>query len=176
MKRLRSFVRPLRPLAIAVAAVALSVIVWLSYCEYRNSRDVPPPTEAELRAHLARATGWMFANSARVSNEDNPMLWVFVREAGRLTGDAHLLAMANEYRERYVKGTLSQFFFDSSGSEQLTNRFIVFRNDWADYQRLFVYGATCNNSARIFCGSARYPPASPSGAGRFGSLSPNRSN
>jgi hypothetical protein len=124
------------------------VIAWLSYCEYRSARDVPLPSEAELRDHFKQAAGWLFANSARVSTEDNPMLWVFVWQAARLTGDTHLLAMANDYRERYVKGTISQFFFDSSGSEQFADRSIVFHDNWVDYQRLFAYGATCNNSAR----------------------------
>jgi hypothetical protein len=131
-----------------VAALAASVIAWLSYCEYRNSRAVQPPSEVELREHFRRAVDWVLANRSQVSAENNPMLWVFVREAGRLTDDEHLLVMANEFQARYVKGTLSQFFFDSSGSEQLAGLHIVFRDDWADYQRLFVYGATCNDSAR----------------------------
>jgi hypothetical protein len=76
------------------------------------------------------------------------MLWLFIREAGRLSGDVQLSAMASEYQTRYAKGTLSQFFFDPSGSERLASQRTFFPNDWGDYQRLFVYGATCNNSAR----------------------------
>jgi hypothetical protein len=148
MKRPRSVTRLLRTLAICIAAPAVVLIAWLCYCEYRSARDVPLPSEAELRAHLKRAVGWIFANKARVSSENNPMLWVFVREAGRLTDDAELLELANEYQARYVKGTISQFFFDPRGSEQLAGQTLVFRDDWVDYQRLFVYGATCNNSAR----------------------------
>jgi hypothetical protein len=56
--------------------------------------------------------------------------------------------MASEYQTRYAKGTLSQFFFDPCGSEQLAGRRLTFPDNWADYQRLFVYGATCNNSVR----------------------------
>ena len=148
LERLTPLVRPLRWLALCVAAVAVGVIGWLCYCEYRNSQDVPPPTEAELREHLGHATGWIFTNRARVSTENNAMLWLFIREAGRLSGDVQLSGMASEYQTRYAKGTLSQFFFDPSGSEQLASRRIFFTNDWGDYQRLFVYGATCNNSVR----------------------------
>jgi hypothetical protein len=140
--------RAFRAPALCAAALAISLIAWLSYCEYRNSRDVPPPTQAELRAHLQRATSWIFANSVRVSNDNNPMLWLFLRDAARLTGDVRLSDMASEYQTRYVKGTLSQFFFDPGGSEQLAGRRITFPDNWADYQRLFVYGATCNNSVR----------------------------
>jgi hypothetical protein len=148
MKWPRSLARLLRTLAICIAAPAAMLMAWLSYCEYRSARDVPPPSEAELRDHLKRAVGWIFANRARVSSEDNPMLWVFVREAGRLTDDAELLALANEYQTRYVKGTIAQFFFDPSGSERFAGKMIVFPDNWVDYQRLFAYGATCNNSAR----------------------------
>jgi hypothetical protein len=110
MERFPFFARALRTLAICTAALVISVMGLLAYCEHRNARDVPPPSEAELRDHFKRAADWLFANSARVSSEDNPMLWVFVWEAARLTGDTHLQAMANDYRERYVKGTISQFF------------------------------------------------------------------
>lgn len=90
----------------------------------------------------------MVANAARISTENNPMLWVFISEAGRLTGEARMLAMAADYRERYIKGTVSRYFFDSTGSEQLLGKVLVFPASWADYQRLFVYGATCNDSVR----------------------------
>jgi hypothetical protein len=148
VRRSKPRARTFRALALCAAALAMSLLAWLSYCEYRNSRDVPPPTEAELRAHLERATGWIFANSDRVSKDNNPMLWLFLRDAARLSNDARLSAMASEYQTRYVKGTLSQFFFDPGGSEQLAGRRITFPDNWADYQRLFVYGATCNNSVR----------------------------
>lgn len=148
VERPKTLARGFRVLALCAAALAISLIAWLSYCEYRNSRDVPPPTQAELRAHLERATGWIFANSVRVSNDNNPMLWLFLRNAAQLTGDAQLSGMVSEYQTRYLKGTLSQFFFDPSGSEQLAGRRINFPDNWADYQRLFVYGATCNNSVR----------------------------
>jgi len=59
--------------------------------EYRNSQDVRPPTEAELREHLGHAAGWIFANRARVSTENNAMLWLFIREADRLSGDGSTL-------------------------------------------------------------------------------------
>jgi hypothetical protein len=125
VERPRALARRFRALALCAAALAISLIAWLSYREYRNSRDVLPPTQAELRAHLERATDWIFANSARVSNDNNPMLWLFVRDAARLTSDARLSGMVSEYQTRYVKGTLSQFFFDPGGSEQLAGRRIM---------------------------------------------------
>ncbi len=140
--------RLLRAFAVGIAVLAGGAVLWFSIAEYRNSREVPSPSEAELREHLSRATGWIFTNSASVATENNPMLWVFMRETGRLTGDTRLLTMATEYQEHYVKGTISQFFFDSKGSEQLAGKMLVVPYDWADYQRLFVYGATCNNSVR----------------------------
>jgi hypothetical protein len=106
------------------------------------------PSQAELRQHFERAAGWMFANESRISTENNPMLWVFITEAGKLTRNARILAMAGAYREHYVKGTINQFFFDPSGSEKIAGQRLTFLDSWADYQRLFVYGSTCNSSVR----------------------------
>jgi hypothetical protein len=146
VERLRSLSRPLLWLALCVAVLATGAIGWLSYCEYRNSREVPPPTEVELRQHLGRAVGWIFANISNVSTENNPMLWLFIRDAARLSHDTRLTAAADEYQSHYLKGTLSRFFFDPNGSELLAGQHIEFPAYWADYQRLFIYGATCNTS------------------------------
>jgi hypothetical protein len=144
----RKLIRPALWLAIGIGAIAVSVSAWLGYCEYKNSADVPPPSQTELREHFERAAGWMFANAPRISTENNPMLWVFIDRAGKLTDNARILAMASAYQQRYTNGTLSQFFFDPNGSENVAGRRLTFPAYWADYQRLFVYGTTCNNSAR----------------------------
>lgn len=144
----RIFVQTLRWSAICAAVLGGIVLAWLAYCEYLNSRDVLPPSATTLRTHFKRATEWMIANREHISTENNPMLWVFISEAGRLTGNAPILAMAAEFRDRYIKGTVSQYFFDSSGSAQMAGQLVILPSDWEDYQRLFVYGATCNSSVR----------------------------
>jgi hypothetical protein len=133
---------------IGLAVFVIIAVTCLSHWEYINSRDVPAPSAAELRQHLTRATDWVFANSTQVATENNAMLWLFLWQAAKLGNNARLLDMANEYREHYAKGTVSQFFFDSSGSEQIARQPIHLSSQWADYQRLFVYGATCNESVR----------------------------
>jgi len=133
---------------LSLAALIITAVTWLAYCEYTNSRAVPQPTVTELREHLARANGWIFAHSAQVSTENNTMLWVFLWKAAQLDHDERLLAMANEFRARYTQGTLTQFFFDSSGSEQFAHKRVVLGPGWPDFQRLFVYGSTCNESVR----------------------------
>jgi hypothetical protein len=151
VERLKPLSRPLLRLALCVAALAIGAIGWLCYCEYRNSREVPPPTEVELRQHLGRAVGWIFANISQVSTENNPMLWVFIRDAARLTGDTRLMASADEYQSRYVKGTVSQFFFDPNGSEQLAGRHIDFPDDWD------VVGRLPGNRVLVWEGGRLYP-------------------
>jgi hypothetical protein len=134
--------------SIVIAALAVSAIAWLGYCEYNNSRAVPPPSEAELREHFERAASWMFTHAPGIATENNPMLWVFIDEAGKLTGNAQLLEMATAYQQHYTNGTLSQFFFDPRDSEKVAGQQIHLPYYWADYQRLFVYGSTCNDSVR----------------------------
>ena len=128
----QSIIRLLLWPAIVIAAVAASAVAWLGYCEYNNSRAVPMPSQTELREHFARAAGWMFANEPRISTENNPMLWVFITDAGKLTGNTRILTMASTYREHYVNGTINQFFFDPGGSEKVAGRRLTFPDFWAE--------------------------------------------
>jgi hypothetical protein len=137
-----------RWLATLAAALAISLAAWIGYCEYRNSADVPSPTQSELREHFSRAQRWMYDNSARLENDDNGMLWLFVRDAGRAAGDLKLLDLAAEFQSRRVNGTLMQYVFDPHGSDQIAGQRLTFEANLDDYKRLFIYGATCNASAR----------------------------
>ena len=137
-----------RWLAMLSAALAIGVAGWIGYCEYRNSVDAPPPSESELRERLSRARHWIYANSESLLNDDNAVLWLFVRDAGRTTGDLKLLDLASEFQVRRVNGTLMQYLFDPDGSEQIAGQQVAFDHTMDDYKRLFVYGATCNGSAR----------------------------
>jgi hypothetical protein len=122
----------------------LTCVSWLLYCEHANAVDVPAPTEAELRSSLARTAAWVVANRCSLLRENNAMLWLFVREAGRLSNDSQLTSLASEYQAQSTDHTVSRFFFDSSGIERMRESTILLSSDWEDYQRLFVYGATCN--------------------------------
>lgn len=137
-----------RWLAILTATAAIAIAAWIGYCEYRNSVDASLPGEPDLREHFSRAQHWIYGNSERLLNEDNAMLWLFVRDAGRAAGDLRLLDLASEFQTRRVNGTLTQYLFDSSGSEQIASQRLTFEANLDDYKRLFVYGATCNASAR----------------------------
>ena len=133
-----------RWLVLCLALLMLSCVGWLVYCERANGVDVPAPTEAELRSSLARAAAWVVANRSTLLRENNAMLWLFVSEAGRLSNDSRLTSLAREYQAHSTDRTVSRFFFDSSGIERMREATILLSSDWEDYQRLFVYGATCN--------------------------------
>jgi hypothetical protein len=119
-------------------------LAWLLYCEHQNSTDVPFPNDTELRASLSRARQWIIQNRDSVLHENNAMLWLFVRNSGRLSKDPLLDSLASEYQAQSTEGTISQFFFDSTGIDRARNALIGLSDDWQAYQRLFVYGATCN--------------------------------
>jgi hypothetical protein len=131
-----------------LAVIFLAVAASILYCEHQNSTDVPPPTQSELRASFEKAAAWIQQHREATLRENNSMLWLFVREAGRLSGNSQLAALATEYQDRSTQGTIAQFFFNPQGSEQIrTTRLDL--SDWQGYQRLFVYGATCNVSLRF---------------------------
>jgi len=144
-----AFRRAIRWLALSLVAIGLAGFVTFLYCEHQNSAEVAAPTLAEVRASFERASAWIEGNRDAILRENNSMLWLFVREAGRLSGDPQLAALASEYQAQSARGTISQFFFDPTGSEQIRGARIELSDDWQGYQRLFVYGATCNVPLRF---------------------------
>ena len=132
-----------------LASLALAGILAFLYCEHQNSREVGAPTPAEARASFDRASAWIQRNQETVLRENNPMLWLFVRDAGRLAGDAQLEALANVYQAQSARDNLSRFFFDSSGRDQARSARLDL-SGWPDaYQALFAYGITCNGLLRF---------------------------
>jgi hypothetical protein len=136
-------------LTLSLAAIALLCGAWLLYLEHQNSAQVALATRTQLRASFDRARDWIVHNRSAVLNENNSMLWLFVREAGRLADDQQLQSLAGEYQARSARGTLSQFFFDSTGIDSVRMAHITLGDEWEGYQRLFVYGATCNSPLRF---------------------------
>lgn len=133
-----------------VALLALSgVVAAIAYGEYRNGADVPSPSESELRSSFSRAAAWVIQHRDRNLNDDNAMLWLFVREAGRLSAEPNLSMLAEEYQSKHANGPpwLWHFVFDPRGSE-LLQAYELRLPDLPDYNRLFIYGATCNGSLR----------------------------
>jgi hypothetical protein len=144
MRRFSSMTRTLRCAAVLSLLAVASVIASVGYCEYDNARDVPMPSEVELRAGFSRASSWLFSNKERLLEENNPMLWLFVRDAGRLSGQESMVALARDYQSRYTDRSLWHFVFDSSERNRVTYANIVLGDDLPDYNHLILYGATCN--------------------------------
>src|SRR5579871_2849795 len=113
--------------ALGVFAVAI-VAIW-AYCEHENSKQVPAATDAQLRVGFANARGWVLRNRAAVLAQNNFMLWLFVREAGRLSGDSQLLALADDYQRQSVDGVV-RFFFDRTGVEAAYDSHISLPDGW----------------------------------------------
>jgi hypothetical protein len=133
-----------RRLALGLVVCGLGAVGWLLYCEHENSVEVAIPQPAELRSSRDRAAAWVLRNRNSVLAENNSMLWLFVREAGRLSGDPRLQSLTAEYRARSTRGTLAEFFFIPADLNRAREASIILGDEWEDYQRLFVYGATCN--------------------------------
>lgn len=130
-----------------VAGVA--ALACLGYSEHENSTEVAAPTRAQLRASLEQASTWIDHNRSALLHENNFMLWLFVRDAARLADDAQLGSLTDEYRAASINGTIAQFAFDSTGVEAVRGANLALSDDWQAYQRLFVYGATCNIPLRF---------------------------
>src|SRR5262249_28334837 len=133
---------------IAGAVVAVASLAWLWRREYDNSRNTTFPPDTELRASLSRASDWVLQHRDQVLSEDNAMLWLFIREGAKVSGDQRLLDLAQTYQSRHTDGSLWHYIFDSSERQQVAGKYIDFPDGIPDYNRLFIYGATCNASLR----------------------------
>jgi hypothetical protein len=149
LQRFVSVNRAARYLAGFGALVVMAVAVFICCCEYKNSRNVSFPADAQLRSGLSRASAWVFANRERILSEDNAMLWLFVREAGRTSGESRWLELAGDYQSKHADSWVWRYLFDSSGRAAVAWVNIHFPDNMPDYNRLFIYGATCNASARV---------------------------
>src|SRR5690348_2071680 len=138
----------LRYLAIAGAVVVVAVLAWFWRREYDNSRNVAFPTDAELRVSLSRASAWILQHREQVLDEDNAMLWLFIREGAKASGDQRLLGLAQTYQSRHTDNSAWHYIFDSSDRQRVSGHAVAFSSAIPDYNRLFIYGATCNASAR----------------------------
>jgi hypothetical protein len=88
--------RTARWLALCLTVFAVAGLTWLAYLEHENSTEVAVATPAQLRSSLNRASAWIERNRNAVLHENNPMLWLFVREAAWLANDPQLVAGAQE--------------------------------------------------------------------------------
>lgn len=140
--------RMMRGIAALAALVMVVAVSFIGYHEYDNSRDMPMPSDTELRASFSRASAWILGNRERVLEENNPMLWLFVRDAALLQSEQGLVALAREYQSRHTDHTLTHYLFDPTGSDQVRYVNITLADDVSDYNRLFLYGATCNEGLR----------------------------
>jgi hypothetical protein len=134
---------------LAAAAVGAVIVVLLALAEHENSREVPFPSDDELRSGLALTTGWIMAHREQLLREENSMLWLFVRDAGRVTRDPRLLELANTFQMQHTGEELILSFFDDSHLDRDRTASILLPESWQDYQRLFVYGNTCNAGVGI---------------------------
>jgi hypothetical protein len=139
--------RGVASVAVGGALLVLTIAALIGRCEYSNSRKVSFPPDAEIRVSLSRASAWIFGHSAQLLSEDNPMLWLFVRDAGRAADEPRLLALAGEYQSQHIDSSIWRYIFDSTGRGRTAGLHINFPDGTPDYNRLFIYGATCNESA-----------------------------
>jgi hypothetical protein len=75
--------RVFRYSVLAGALILVTLASLVAYWEHENALTVSFPTDAKLRSSFSRASLWTVDNGKRLLDEDNSMLWLFVREAGR---------------------------------------------------------------------------------------------
>lgn len=126
-----------------VVCAALVAALWAWQLK-QYKEPAPPLTRAELERSFAAAVAWMRANESRVTRSHNVMLWRMVRDAAEVSGDPFLRGMFDYYYSHHFRGQ-SWLVWDrllNPKSQSLCD--IRTFADVRPYQKLFVYGLTCD--------------------------------
>lgn len=93
-----------------------------------------------------RAIFWLLNNEEKINKIHNPMLWLFVKKAGNITGDERLKSLFDDYIQANLQDLRRSVWFpvltDLPGRELKSSDL----SGLPYYNLLFLYGATCDES------------------------------
>lgn len=85
-----------------VTAVIVILVLASAYLVWNNNRMVALPGKSQLNASLENGVQWLMAYQQSILNNENPMLWRLVQQAGDISEDTRLTSLFNNYKKRYL--------------------------------------------------------------------------
>lgn len=125
-------------------ALLLLIATYAGYQLWLNNRSVDPPSPQMLHGSLDRAVHWLVQNRQTVLDQNNSMLWWFIKESVLVTGDASLQSLFYEYKRRYIDAHPENVWghlFDPQSRAVVAMHGL---EHLPDYNLYFLYGATCS--------------------------------
>jgi hypothetical protein len=122
----------------------LLISAWYSLLLRENNRDIHQYEVIRLEQSLELAIGWLERNKGQLG--DNSVLWWMIKESGRLTGRIQLTEMSKHYETEALDanpedGWVMMFFRPHYLRQPINPEALI---PLHDYQKLFVYGLSCD--------------------------------
>ena len=130
--------------------LALLIIVGLGYCAllWQNNRPANPVSKTTIDASYEKGVGWLLANRELVLRDSNPILWWMVGESARLSGDARLKNLYDEFSSNYQAQFPQSVWMVFFTPDRFRNANIppdIYRS-YVEYQQYFLYTITCSQA------------------------------
>jgi hypothetical protein len=117
------------------------------YLFYQNNRDILPVDNDRIARSYAHSVEWLLNHRAEILQNGNQMLWWMIGESARISGDARVQELFDEFRNDYDRSapydTWQAFFHPRqfrnakfSSSEYMS---------LVEYQQYFLYALTCSS-------------------------------
>ena len=127
-----------------IVVVVLLVLFILACCMiWQNNWSVEPPSTVAISGSLEESIQWLFDNRMTILQDGNPMLWWMVGESAKLTGDARLRGLFEDYEsvlKRYPDNVWHHIFNPASTIPVRMWQI----SGLPDYNIYFLYGLTCD--------------------------------
>jgi hypothetical protein len=131
-----------------ISSLVLLMLLGYGALWWQNNRPAQPVPRHTVDAAFESSVQWLLARREQILRESNPMLWWMVGESARVSGDARLQGLYDEFLAAYTAqypNSVWQVFFRP---ERYRNAAIppdIYRN-FVEYQQYFLYAATCSRS------------------------------
>lgn len=126
--------------------IALPLLVYAGFW-WHNNRPAQSPSVAAIADYRERGVQWLLQHRDAVLRDGNTMLWWMVGESARVSGDARLQQLYDEFRRidaLYHPNNIWDAFFEPQRFRGVHFERTSYRQ-FADYQQFFLYGLTCSD-------------------------------
>jgi len=113
---------------------------------YQNNRDTAPVADTALGLSYEHSATWLLNNRDAILRDGNPILWWMLGESARISGDARVQKLFDEYRNNLDRADPYNVWRAFFHPQQFRNarfsesEFISL----AEYQQYFLYTLTCS--------------------------------
>lgn len=136
-----------KTIRIFLLLLLLPVVLYL-WGVFNNNRDLPMPDRSQLASHRESAINWLLQHKERILNDHNAMLWWMVNEAAKVSKDARLEMLVNEYKSRN-RGLGYSIWAPLFWPQQRLNIDETSLYGLPDYNQHFIYSLHCADNLLV---------------------------